>query len=42
MPYGKMGSVKKKTSSKSTFKPCRGCPMPAACKRAKSCKAKKR
>jgi hypothetical protein len=36
MKYGK----KSKTKSKA-FKPCRGCPSPTACKRAKKCKKKK-
>ena len=37
MAYGK-----KKTTKKAAFKPCRGCPTPAACKRAKKCKGKKK
>lgn len=36
MPYGKKPPVKK-----ATFKPCRGCPTPAACKKAGKCKGKK-
>ena len=35
MPYAK------KPAAKKTFKPCRGCPTPAACKRAGKCKGKK-
>lgn len=37
MAYGK-----KKAAPKSTFKPCRGCPTPSACIRAKACKGKKK
>ena len=37
MKYGK----KSKTSKPKAFKTCRGCPTPAACKKAKKCKKKK-
>jgi hypothetical protein len=37
-----MAYAKKKTATKSkAFKPCRGCPTPAKCKKAKKCMAKK-
>lgn len=36
MPYGKKPAAKK-----AAFKPCRGCPTPAACKKAGKCKGKK-
>lgn len=35
------GSRVKTNKAKSVFKPCRGCPTPAACKKAGKCKAKK-
>lgn len=35
-----MAYAKKKTATKA-FKPCRGCPTPAKCKKAKKCMAKK-
>ena len=36
MPYGK-----KTTKKKTAFKPCKGCPSPATCKRMGKCKKKK-
>lgn len=40
MPYSKKATPKKATVKKA-FKPCRGCPAPAACKRAGKCLGKK-
>jgi len=45
MPYGKgtYGSKAGKPSKKkAAFKPCKGCPTPAKCKKAKKCMAKKK
>jgi hypothetical protein len=41
MKYGKKTKAKKTKSTRMPFKPCRGCPTPAACKRVKKCKGKK-
>ena len=38
MAYGS----KKMGGKKMAFKPCKGCPTPAGCKRAGKCKAKSR
>jgi len=41
MAYGKkMGGMKKMSGGKAGFKPCKGCPTPAACKRMGKCRAK--
>jgi len=44
MPYGKgtYGSkVGRPSKKKAAFKPCKGCPSPATCKRMGKCKKKK-
>jgi len=33
-------AIAMKKAGKSTFKPCKGCPSPAACKKAGKCKKK--
>jgi len=40
MAYGSKSGGMKKAGSKSGFKPCKGCPTPAACKRMGKCRAK--
>lgn len=40
MAYGKKTKVSKTKTAKKAFKPCKGCPTPAACKRAGKCKKK--
>lgn len=38
----KKAPAKKKTASKSGFRPCKGCPTPGKCKAAKRCMAGKK
>lgn len=40
MAYGSKSGGMKKAGGKAGFKPCKGCPTPAACKRMGKCRAK--
>ena len=40
MEYGSKSGGMKKMGGKAGFKPCKGCPTPAACKRKGKCMAK--
>jgi hypothetical protein len=40
MAYGSKSGGMKKAGGKKGFKPCAGCPTPAACKRMGKCRAK--